>query len=172
MTKSLKFLKKATLLSSAFLVASCSSLLDLAKSSFQTPKVSINSFSFAGADSQKIGFKLLLDVNNPNAIGIKTSGIDYNLNLNNADIVAGVLSKGVDLSANTTNTIEVPIEFNFQKILQIAPSLLRDPNNLNYKVYGTVNVDTPIGALPLSWRQEDKLNVQQLLTIPQLLGQF
>ena len=169
MKKSLNFFRKTALVSSALLVTSCSTLLDLVKTSFQLPKVNINSFAYNGVNAQKISFKLLMNVNNPNAIGIKTSGLDYNLNLNNADIIAGNLSNGLDISANGSSNLEIPIEFDFQKMLQIAPSILSNPNNLNYKVFGALNFNTPVGNVPINWRKEDKLDVQQLLSIiPQL----
>lgn len=173
MIKKLSFAKKSVLMGSAFLItgisSSCSTVLDIAKAAFQTPKVGINSFSYAGYEPSKLKFNLLLNVENPNSIGIKTSGLKYNLDLNNSAILNGDFTKGVDIAANTKNTIEIPIDVNFQSLLQIAPSLISDPNNLNYNVYGTVNFDTPIGALPINWKHQDKLNIQNIINWSQVL---
>lgn len=174
MIKKLSFAKKYSLLAVAvgvaFLSTSCSTLLDIAKISFQQPKVGINSFSYTGADSQKVKFNLLLNIDNPNAIGIKTSGINYNLDLNNAGVINGNLSKGLEIAANGKNNIEIPIDVNFQNLLQIAPSLISNPNNLDYKVYGTISFDTPIGPIPINWQKQDKVSIQQLLTLPQIFN--
>lgn len=173
MIKKLSFAKKSFLLTSTFFItavsSSCSTVLDIAKAAFQTPKVSINSFNYVGAEPSKIKFNLLLNVENPNAIGIKTSGLNYNLDLNNSAILNGDFTKGVDIAANAKNTIEIPIDVNFQSLLQIAPSLISDPNNLKYNVYGNVNFDTPIGALPINWKHQDNLNIQNLINWSQVL---
>jgi LEA14-like dessication related protein len=132
---------------------------------FKTPTVSIKSFSLGNYNLEKFTFNLALDVDNPNGVGIKTSNLDYNLDLNSVNIIKGVLNNGIDISAKKVSTVEVPIEINFQKVIQALPSILTDINNLNYNVYGTVNFNTPIGIVPINWKKEDKLNV------PKLFGQ-
>ncbi len=175
MKKSLNFLKKSALVSVSVLVTSCSAvstILDIVKTTFQLPKVNVSSFDYGGVTGQKLSFKLLMNVDNPNSIGIKTSGMDYNLNLNNSDIINGNLLNGLDISASGKSNLEIPIEIDFQKILQILPSIVSNPNNIDYKVFGTLSFNTPIGNIPVNWRKEDKVNVQDLLTVvPQLLLQ-
>jgi LEA14-like dessication related protein len=173
MIKKLSFAKKTALLISSIVIptlsSSCSTVLDLAKSVFQNPKVGINSFNYVGTDASKIKFNLLLNVENPNTFGIKTSGINYNLDLNNSAIINGNLTKGLEIAASAKNNIEIPIDVNFQSLLQIAPSLISNPNNINYNVYGIVNFDTPIGAVPINWKHQDILNVQNILNWSQIL---
>jgi LEA14-like dessication related protein len=138
---------------------SCGAAGDILKNIFQQPKVSIQSFGLDDASTERLNFKAVLNVDNPNSFGLKTSDVDYNLDINNADIIKGVLANGINISAQNTSTVEIPIQVNFQKLFAALPSIIQDINNLNYKVYGTVNFNTPIGKVPISWQKEDKLNI-------------
>lgn len=173
MIKKLSFAKKVFLTTSTVFITglnySCSTILDLAKASFQNPKIGFSSFNYTGTESSKLKFNLILNVENPNTFGIKTSGIKYNLDLNSLPIINGDLNKGIEILASGKNNVEVPIDVNFPSLIQIAPSLISDPNNLKYNVYGSVNFDTPIGAVPIGWKHEDTLNVQNILNWSQIL---
>lgn len=171
MIKSLKLSKilKLSVISASVLMmsASCSTVLDVLKS-IQQPQVSIKSFSYSEADFQHIGFKLALDVNNPNAIGIKTSDINYNLDISQKNLIGGNLNNGLEIAAQKTSTIEIPISVNFQKLIEVIPGIFSNANNLDYKVYGIVNFDTAIGKLPINWQKADKIDLQQIISIPGL----
>jgi len=146
---------------------SCGTAGDILKLIFEQPKVSIKSFGVTDASLDRIKFNLALNVDNPNAVGLKTSDIDYNLNINNSEIIKGILNNGIDIAAKNTSSLDVPIEINFQKLLTVAPSILTNFNNLDYKVFGAVKFDTPIGKVPINWNQEGKLDFS---TISKLFG--
>lgn len=173
MIKKLSFAKKVFISSMTVCISglnySCSNILDLAKAVFQNPKIAFNSFNYTGTDSSKVKFNLVLNVENPNTFGVKTSGVKYNLDLNSLSIINGDLNKGIEIIASGKNNVEIPIEVNFPSLIQLAPSLISDPNNLKYNVYGSVNFDTPIGAVPIGWKHEDNLNVQNILNWSQIL---
>ncbi len=153
-----------TLLMISF-ITSCQTALDLLKVVFEKPKVTIKSFGLADANTDHISFNLILNIDNPNSVGIKTSGIDYNLDINQKDVINGILKNGINIQANGASDVEVPIQVNFQKLIQVVPSVLRDVNNVNYKVFGVINFDTPIGSVPINWQKEDKLDLPKLLNV-------
>ncbi len=172
MVKSLKLSRilKSGILAGAVLLssASCSTVLDLLQTAFKNPEISIKSFNFSDANFQKVGFKLLLDIKNPNSVGIKTSNINYNLNLNKSDIISGILNNGVDIGSQKTSSIEIPIDVNFQQLLQAAPSIINNPSKIDYNVSGAVNFNTPIGVVPINWQKADKLDLQQITNLLQI----
>jgi LEA14-like dessication related protein len=147
------------------LTSSCGTAGDILKAIFEKPKVSIKSFGLDNANTESINFKLVLNVDNPNAIGIKTSNVDYNLDINNAGIIKGVLNNGIDIGAKNTSEVDIPIQVNFQKLITALPSIIQNFNNLNYNVYGTIGFDTPIGSVPINWKNEGKLDIGNIARI-------
>lgn len=132
---------------------------------FQQPKISIKSFNVDGANLQEILFKVTLSVENENNFSIKTSNIDYNLDIAGAKIFNGSLVNGIDLPAKKATEIELPIKVDTQKLLTAVPNIITKLSELDYAVYGTVNFDTPIGKVPLNWKKEDKINLFSLASL-------
>lgn len=130
--------------------------------SFQNPKVSIKSFNLDNATLQEIKFKVTLAIENPNSVGIKTSNIEYNLELAKTKIISGNLEKGVELLPKKTVDVEIPITVDSLKLLSAVPSIATNLSDLDYSVYGVVNFDTPVGKVPLNWKKEDKINLISL----------
>lgn len=150
---------------------SCSTLTSLLGGSqntipsFQQPKLSIKSFAVGDVSVQEVNFKLTLNVENPNSVGIKTSDVAYNLDLAGTNIIKGSLTDGIEIKANTTTEMDVPLKVTTQSLLELAPKLIANITNLDYKAYGTVNFDTPVGKLPLNWEKQDKINLTSLLSL-------
>ncbi|MFN8673317.1 MAG: LEA type 2 family protein [Candidatus Sericytochromatia bacterium] len=134
---------------------------------FQNPKVNIKSVSLGDFNLQEINFKVTITVENPNDIGAKTSNIEYNLELAKTKLISGTLDKGLDLQAKKTVEVEVPMKVETSKLLAVAPTIASNLSNLDYAVYGTLSVDTPVGKVPVPWRKEDKIN---LLSLASLVG--
>lgn len=150
---------------------SCSTLTSLlggsqnAIPSFQQPKLSIKSFALGDVNIQEVNFKLTLNVENPNSVAIKTSDVAYNLDLAGTNIIKGSLTNGIDIKANSTTEMDIPLKVTTQSLLELAPKLIASITNLDYKAYGTINFDTPIGKLPLNWEKQDKINLTSLLSL-------
>ena len=98
-------------------------------------------------------FNVNLDVKNPNAIAAAMSKMDYILTLNGKQVVSTTLSKAINVPANSTNTVSIPITTDlFQlfsgesadAIINLAFKLAgasSDPVNVGLKVkpYITIN---------------------------------
>lgn len=132
---------------------------------FQQPTINIKSFNVEGASLQEIVFKVTLTIENKNNFSIKTSNIDYNLDIAGAKIVNGSLVNGIDLPAQKSIDIDLPIKVDTQKLLTAVPNIITKLSELDYAVYGTVNFDTPVGKVPLNWKKEDKINLFSLASL-------
>ena len=100
-----------------------------------------------------VTFNVNLDVKNPNAIAAAMSKMDYILTLNGKQVVSTTLSKAINVPANSTNTVSIPITTDlFQlfsgesadAIINLAFKLAgasSDPVNVGLKVkpYITIN---------------------------------
>ena len=169
-----KLLLKTTflvLLSVGMLSPSACSNLNLGEiaktaSSFEKPTIAIKSLSLGeGSNLEKINFKLTLDVENKNDVAIKTSSIDYALDLAKTQLVTDNLENGVEILAKKTTSIDLPISIKTQDLLKVGPSILLNLNNLDYKVAATINFETPVGKLPIKLEKEDKINLGSLLSL-------
>jgi hypothetical protein len=124
----------------------------MTKSDLNAPQL----LSLANALSKKelpVTFNVNLDVKNPNAIAAAMSKMDYILTLNGKQVVSTTLSKAINVPANSTNTVSIPITTDlFQlfsgesadAIINLAFKLAgasSDPVNVGLKVkpYITIN---------------------------------
>lgn len=54
-----------------------------------------------------------LNISNPYPVSIKISELSYRLKVNNKDLISGVLDKGISLSANGTEPLEIPVTIKY-----------------------------------------------------------
>ena len=92
------------------LMVSCASIQDLAK--VQKPQVEISNLRLEKLDLNQLDFILELKVQNPNAVGLSLSKLDYDFFVEGNSLVKGTQAKGVQLTANSTNTVEIPVTIN------------------------------------------------------------
>lgn len=170
-----KFSKTIVLAISSLLfittVPSCSTLTSfLGKTadtvtSFQQPKLSFKSIAVGDVNIQEVNFKVVLNVENPNSVGIKTSDVLYNLDLAGTSLIKGSLSNGIEIKEKSTTEVELPLKVTTQSLLEVAPKLISNLADVTYKAHGTVNFDTPVGKMPINWEKEDKINLTSLLSL-------
>lgn len=142
------------LLSIIYGCASLEGVLNLSR-----PTAKIEQVEMTGLDFDQVDLLLYVRVENPNPVGARLAGLDYDFLIEEASIVTGKLEKGIDLKAGGSSLVEVPVSLGFSQIFTTVESAAQR-DELAYGInlglafalpgYGTVRVPLEHrGTLPV-----------------------
>jgi len=95
-------------------------------SAIREPRVSLNSVDIAQINLNGVNLIAQVDVRNPNRFPIPMPKIDWELFLNSAPFINGVLSNNNSIRGMETVTLNVPISFTYDGIYRSLASVLND----------------------------------------------
>ncbi|TNE73998.1 hypothetical protein EP331_02790 [bacterium] len=130
-----------TLLISAVFINSCALLNQAAK--VEKPKVvdwkvKLTGISF---DAVKLDYKMKLANNNP--VGVKLSNYTYSVKVEEQNLVSGTQNEGIQLNANDTAWVSIPLSFTYKELYNIGKSYVTsDSVNLAFKT--DFGLDIPV----------------------------
>ena len=107
----------------------CASLDDL----IRKPEVSVVSVVPTAADFEHIDLEMTLLVKNPNPVGIRLSGYDYDLTVEGASFVQGSMNEPVELEAEGSSTFKVPLTLNYKELFSSVKTLI-DETESAYRI--------------------------------------
>lgn len=125
----------------------------------QEPVVNVESVNVGDVSFEAL--ELLFDINieNPNQLGITLSSFDYELLLNEKSFVRGDQPDGMQIEAEASNTVRVPISLTFRDIIESVQSVAREDSSqyqfksgfaFNLPVIGDVRIPVQrTGAIPV-----------------------
>ncbi len=125
----------------------------------QEPVVNVESVNVGDVSFEAL--ELLFDINieNPNQLGITLSSFDYELLLNEKSFVRGDQPEGMQIEAEASNTVRVPISLTFRDIIESVQSVVdQDSSQYQFKsgfafnlpVIGDVRIPVSrTGAIPV-----------------------
>lgn len=128
-------------------ISSCSVFQGFVKERIKEPEVDfigakISALSFDGVD-------LLFDlrIQNPNNIGLKLAGFDYDFLLDGNPFVKGNQNKGIEIPSLGAENIQLPLTLKFTDIYQTFQNL-REQGVSNYQIKCGFSFDVPVlGAI-------------------------
>jgi LEA14-like dessication related protein len=144
------------------LLAGCAGLSDLARSTFQEPKLSFRSASVQALDFDGATVALLFDLTNPNAIGLELARAAWAAEVDGTRVAAGDLPGGLAIPANGTAQVALPVRVRFRDVPGIASLIVSGRDEVPYRVSGTVGVKTPVGVLDLPLSHSDTVHLPRL----------
>ncbi len=95
-------------------------LVDAARELIKEPKVSIAGMRVTGMSLTTIDTLFNVQIENPNPIGIKLAGLDWDLAVDGKKLASGKSTKGVDLPKEATATSDFVVQF---PLVEVASSL-------------------------------------------------
>lgn len=130
----------------AIILSSCSMLGGVLSEKIKRPQV-----DFTGAKLSKLSFDavdLLFDlrIRNPNPLGLKMAGFDYDLLINGTSFLKGTQEKGLEIEAKGESTIQFPLSLGFVDLYQTFRSL-QDQDNSTYQINCSFSFDLPVLGL-------------------------
>jgi LEA14-like dessication related protein len=128
----------------------------------QTPKVSVVDQRLTRLDFERINLAFGIKVDNPNPVGIKLAGLDYDLKLAGQSFASGKQSKHMALAASGASQFELPLSMVFSEIYQ-AISNLKDKDQIPYELTTGLIID-----VPLLGKMRYPVKAQGVLPLPRL----
>lgn len=118
---------------------SCAQLQNILKEAINKPTVSFEKMSLS--DLTLFDTTMLFDfkVTNPNPVGIRVRNIGYDLKIYGNGFAKGVLDKGIDMSANSSNVVQLPVKVNFMDLFKTGMDYIQN-DQVNYDISGTVGI--------------------------------
>jgi len=124
-------------------LSSCSIFNSMVGQRVKKPEV-----DFVGAKLSNLSFDaadLLFDlkIRNPNAVGLKMAGFDYDLLINGNSFLNGKQDRNVEIGAGGESTVQVPLRLGYLNLYQTFQSL-RDQDASTYQVNFGFSFDVPV----------------------------
>ena len=133
-------------------IGSCATMRQLV----QEPSVSFDSMKLSDFSFENITARFTFNVNNPNAIGIKLSGYDYVLAVNEKQFLKGTQNLPVIIPAKAVGKVTVPVTIQFSELYKIYQST-KSADDFSYNIVGHVLVDAAISTLKIPFSTSGKL---------------
>ncbi len=129
--------------SCAAIFFSCSSFNEFVKSNFRKPSVNFAGAKIDHLSFEKIGLLFDVKITNPNPIGVKLTGFDFDFLLNDHSFVRGDNNAGVEIPANGQHIVPVLVSMKFDEVYQ-AFTILRNQDSTRYQLNAGFSFDLPI----------------------------
>jgi LEA14-like dessication related protein len=132
------------------LAAGCSSLgIDIENPEYTIrdvrPRVSV-AIPFSAST---VDIDFLVEVRNPNAVGVNLDQIDFNLLINNQRIISGISNQDVRIPANGIGDVQLRTRFGYDNLRSLFREVVDvvQGERARYEIQGTAYYKTPIGRL-------------------------
>lgn len=146
--------------------SACSSLEGMLN--FSRPTARVDRVELTGLSFDRADLLLYVRVDNPNPMGVRLAGLDYDFSIEEGSVLKGNLEKGIELSAGGSSVVEVPVSVGYQQIFTTARAA-REKDRLGYGIdlglsfavpgFGSVRVPLEHrGELPVPRLPELKLD--------------
>ena len=126
------------------LLVACSGLKELAETAkVERPEVEIVGSKLTGLSFRDIDFMFDVRIQNPNSLGVKLSGFDYDFLINENSFINGDQEEGMEIKAQGEHTVHLPVSFEFSSLYQAFQSL-RQNDNSTYELKCGFSFELPI----------------------------
>lgn len=158
------------------LLSACSTLYSLfGRVNIKEPQVEFIDAKLTGLSFDAVDFMFNLKVQNPNPLGVKLAGFDYDFLINGASFLKGKQEKEIEIKAKGENTIELPLSLDFIDLYNAFQNLRNQEESryqlncvfsFNLPVLGVVKVPvSKKGEFPLLKRPEINLDALRIKSL-------
>ena len=159
-----------------FVVSGCATLEQVGQVlDGQKPTAEVKGLRLTQLDFNGVDLAFDVQVDNPNPVGISLSGLDYDLKLLGSRFLTGEQPMGLQVAANGSSPVAVPVRLEFQQLMA-AYQQLKHADKAGYQLDLGLGFDVPVlgdlrvpvsysGELPIPKMPDLKvrsLDVQQL----------
>ena len=120
----------------AMVMASCATVGPV----FKEPSASVDNVEFTGFEGLSPTFKILLTIKNPNPFGLPVAGLDYQFNIEGAEIFSGFTNDIGTIPSYGATPVEIDGKANILNSTLIAQELMQtNRNDINYLLSAKVD---------------------------------
>ena len=152
--QNLKILYPLRWVSMVGLLIFCVGCSGLAKKPIVEPNVQVRNFEITGLSLAGVEGIVTLDVENPNETKLSAKELNYAVAVAGNELVAGQSTDNISIPALGTDTVELPVEMSFAKLIEAFPKIMKS-GLANYVITG--NIKTNFATVPFTKKGEFKL---------------
>ncbi len=138
-----------------FLGAAMLSCSSISSNLLKDPVVSTKSFTLSSLSVEQISMNLELFVENPNPIPLKLNQVTYNLNFSGEKVTEGTFSDGLNVPAQGTATVNIPLNFKYSAIGTLITGIFNKSLTKDYELNGAAKFG--IFSIPFNKKGEIRL---------------
>jgi LEA14-like dessication related protein len=131
------------------------------KKLFKKPSITFKTARLSSASLSDATVDVIYEVRNPNTFGLSLAKVDYAFFVEGKQVVAGAPRKGIQLKPRGSSELVFPANVRFADIVPAVETFLTK-DVANFKVQGSVGIDTPVGILSFPLEKEGTFEVPKL----------
>lgn len=120
------------------------------------PTARLTGAHLSNIDFDKVDLVFDLEVENKNPVALDLAGLEYDFKIEDQSLVSGVTAKAIELGANTTSPVQLPVTLKFDDLKKL-PGELWNRDKLAYDLQTVFNITLPVignYAVPVSKQGE------------------
>ncbi len=122
----------------------------------QTPEIEPRDVSLENLTLSGLELMVELDLTNPNDFALPLTQMDWSLDLSGSPLADGVARvRGEEVPALGRARVDVPVKVSFGRVADTALTVLQK-RRINYRIYGDLGFDTPLGMLAFPFEDEGR----------------
>ena len=133
------------------LVVSCSTL------TLKDPEVKIAAIEVANISPKDMTLNLKLRIDNPNTVPLKLDKVTYALKFSGQDVTSGMIDQSIQIPANGTGDIVVPLRFQYNMIDNLVSSFMKKSLSKDYELKGSAQ----LGILSIPFSKKGEINLPE-----------
>jgi LEA14-like dessication related protein len=141
-------------LSLAIFLSGCAELAKHAETI--KPTARLTGAHLSNINFDKVDLVFDLEVENKNPVALDLAGLEYDFKIEDQSLVSGVTAKAIELGANTTSPVQLPVTLKFDDLKKL-PGELWNRDKLAYDLQTVFNITLPVignYAVPVSKQGE------------------
>jgi len=138
------------------LLAGCAEVGKVIGASFERPRLSFVSWEPREADLEGVTLALRWQIDNPNAVGLRLSGLDYRLEVEGHQAIAGSAAGGIRIPSRGSAPLDLPVRVRYADVPPLLGSLF-SKESLSWRISGEAGLETPVGPVRLPFSHEGRV---------------
>ena len=125
------------------LLQGCSTINTIVKEGIKEPHLSVDKVDVTGFDFKNIDLLFDINIENPNSLGVKLNGFDYDFGINNNSFLVGDNAEGLEIVANGEHTVQIPLSVSYADLFNTVKSVQKEDQS-SYQLKAGFLFDVPV----------------------------
>jgi LEA14-like dessication related protein len=129
---------------------------------FKNPEIELKTVHILEIDQSSITLEGTLKIKNPNDLGTRFSGYQYQLDVDGQRLTTGESKQPFQIPALSTITLTIPATLFFEDLMALGKKGIFN-RDLIYVLKGTAILESWLGKVPLPFSYQGTINLSDLL---------
>jgi LEA14-like dessication related protein len=137
-------------------LAACAEVGKVIGASFERPRLSFLGWEPREADLEGVTLDLRWRIDNPNAVGLRLQSLDYRLDVEGHQAIAGSAGGGIHVPSRGSAPVDLPVRVRYADVPPLVDSLF-GREILGWRISGEAALDTPVGPIRIPFSREGQV---------------